>query len=254
LRTHLLTRAAVAVAAGAALLAAGVPAAQALEPDPAAPVVVDDTISIYPYGSAFVDVIANDTDPGDPDGSQLGFCRMPSVEDLLFSAAMPEMLVADGSDIFGPSNQLVVASNVARLDEPYVFSYHVCNYSRLTKATLTVTMRKTAPVTVRKVPGRPGILKVVNHNDERVAIMWGAPRSEEPDGQRRVGAHATRTIRVHDKNVRWVALAGTTRNSGIADQGIVRGVKVPDRKPGDKHHDDLFDFGLFTLLFGRVWH
>jgi len=217
-------------------------------------VVVNDAVSVYPFGVAVVDVLANDTDPGAPDGSALAFCRLPSMSSLFTDIDLPKVTIADSAGVYGPAGKLVVSAN-RRFRAPTDVEYYVCNETHMTEATLTVSMRETAPVTVRKIPGRPGRLKVVNHNDERVIVAWLGVREGTLDGAVRVPAHGTRTIRVDHKRIEWAAVIGNDRRSGIADHGAVRGIDVdphrskPSKGDAVKHVDIP---GIVGLLFSRL--
>ncbi|KQW52979.1 hypothetical protein ASC77_01340 [Nocardioides sp. Root1257] len=211
-------------------------AAQATAPDPDAPVVTNDAIAIYPHGMAIVDVLSNDVDPGDPDGSQLQLCRLPSLDlsGVVGAGDIPPVLAADAGGLFGSAGDMAVIATRSRLSKPFEIDYFVCNTTRLTPAVLTVTMLPTKPVTVRKVPGKPGRVTVTNHNDKRVMWAWSSRRS---GGGRTVPAHGTRTIKVHSRTIRWAAEIGNERNSGIADRGVVRNIKLDPRDQGGAGDD-----------------
>lgn len=207
-----------ATAAGALLVSA--PGARALAPEPGAPVTAPDAVVMYPEGQALVDVLANDVDPDDPDNSQLEICRLPT--------ASGDVDLADVGDLFGGDGSVAVELGAADLTEPLVVEYYVCDHSFLTRSTLTVTVRDVAPVTVRKVRGKPGRLEVVNRNDSRIVLSWFANGEE---GGVRVPADSTRVIKVHSRVVRWLAHIGHLRNFGVAGQGVVEGIKVPKNRP-----------------------
>lgn len=226
MRTRALARAATVVAASTAAIALTMPSTVALVPDPDAPVTAPDAVAVYPYGVAVVDVLANDVDPDDRDGSQLAICRLPDPDG--------DLSVADGAGLFGEPGTLAVELGRARLAEPVVVEYHVCDHSRLTPSTLTVTMREVEPVTVRTVPGRPGRLKVVNANDSRIVFMSMAKRDFR---MVRVPARSSRVLRVHSHVVRWQAVIGSVHNSGIAGRGVVRDIELPENEPERPRRD-----------------
>jgi hypothetical protein len=250
------TSALVRLSSGIAVLALGAalsaPGAQAALPDPAAPVVTTDTVALYPQGMAIIDVLANDTDPNDPDGSSLALCRLPTLDldDLLGASSLPSVLVTDAGGLFGSSGSMMVLSMRSKLAKPQVVEYYVCNLTHLTPATLTVTMLETKPVTVRKVPSKPGRLKVTNHNDRRIMLEWTGRHHE---GGISLGAHKTRIVHVRGTKVRWTAVIGSEFNSGVAGHGVVRNIKVDPDDKGKPTKGDLVEFPeFFKQLLARV--
>ena len=197
--------------------------AHAAEPDPAAPVVVDDAVSAWPGGTAEVDVLANDSDPG---GDDLALCRMPPLE--TGPGAAPPVTIVDESIFGGPVGTIAVQTS-PRAHGTYVLDYYVCNHTRLSPAHLTVTVRPTEPVDV--VPGRRDHVRVTNHNDRSVVFAAFTRDTCDLDTIRRVGAHRTRSITVHHRSLQWMAVIGGQRSSGIADHGRVSGIELshPDR-------------------------
>ncbi|MFC6345125.1 hypothetical protein ACFP8W_24290, partial [Nocardioides hankookensis] len=223
-----LARITTALATASVALTLAAPGAQALDLATDAPVVTNDSIEVYPFGMAVIDVLANDVDPGDPDGSQLALCRLPAVDldSISNPSDLPPVVAGDAAGFLGPEDSMMVLAMRGRLAQPVVVDYYVCNTTYLTPATLTVTMRTTEPVTVHKVPGKPGRLRVTNHNDKQVRWMWFGRHG---GGGGSVPAHATRTMRVHTATVRWMAMIGGAYNSGLADRGVVRNVKIDPR-------------------------
>jgi len=253
MRTSALVRVAVTLIAAGAALAMAAPASQAAPSDPAAPVVVNDSIAIYPQGMAVVDVLANDTDPNDPDGSSLALCRLPTIDlsTILGSGSLPSVVVGDAAGVLGSPGSLMVMTPRSRFAKPQVVSYYVCNLTHLTPATLTVTMLPTRPVKVRKIAGRPGRLKVTNHNARRISLQWSGRRA---GGGSNVGAHSSKVIRVRGTSVKWIAVIGGERNSGIADEGLVRKIKVDPDDKGRPTKQDLVEFpeGYFRSMLDRL--
>ncbi len=215
------TSAAAALAA-AALAASVVAPAHADEVDPAAPVVVNDEVTLWPGGSEIIDVLANDTDPG---GADLATCRLPPL--FSWNDDGPSVYVQDLSEFGEPAGTLGVgAYDDAR--GTHTIEYYVCNHTRLTPATLTVTIRPVAPVVVTKVPGEPGRIQVTNENDRRIWFVATDESGCKFDAEGPVRAHATRTFRVHRHTVGWSAFIGSTRwdINGVADRGYVRRIRL----------------------------
>jgi len=252
MRTSALVRVATTLVAATAVLGLAAPASQAALPDPAAPIVTNDSVALYPYGSAMVDVLANDVDPGDPDGSQLALCRLPSLdfEDLFSSSSA--VIVADAGGLFGSAGDLMVGITRRKLAQPVDVEYYVCNYSFLTKAVITVTTKETKPVKVRKVHGKPGRVRITNHNDSRVVVMWDG-RKHDLGGAVRVPANSSKVVKPTVKKLQWVAMIGNEQNSGIAGHGTVRHIKVdPDAKDESTKADLVGLFGIYRQLLQRL--
>lgn len=224
MRTSAPVRALAVLAAAAAGLVLAAPA-DALPAEPTAPVVTNDSVALWPYGSAVVDVLANDTDPGDPDGSQLGLCRVPEFDFTTTVSSSAPVSIADLGQLFGSRSQLMVTTTRKALPTPVDVDYYVCNYSFLAPAKITVTTRTPAPVLVRKVPGKPGRLKVTNRNDSRIQMIWSG-RTKHSGGSAPVRAHASKVVRVTGKTIRWFAMIGGSTNSGVAGHGAVHGIKI----------------------------
>jgi hypothetical protein len=201
--------------------------ANALEVDPQAPVVVDDSITLWPGGSAQINVLANDTDPA---GDDLAVCRLP-VSDLF---GPPAVVSAMDATIFGfPAGTLLVDST-PKARGVHTIEYYTCNHTRLTPATLTVTIRSVAPVLVTTVDGKPGIVTVANNNDRRIVFLATDRTGCRHDAMVRVPAHESRTVRVKRHRIAWTAYIG---RGGVADRGRLSGIELdgPAAPDGPKH-------------------
>ena len=244
------TRALVRLTAGLATVALstamlGVGSASAAESAP--PVVVNDTVTLYPGQAAAIDVLANDVSPS---GADLALCRFPQTDFL--GSHLPSIVVTHDMAALGgtsgPGTVLVGLMPDAR--GTHVIDYYVCDETHLTPAQLTVVVRPVAPVEVRKVPGKPGRLRVTNHNDRPVRFCHAGRGAKRPDGRVRVPAGATRTVRVRRHRIDWVALIGSAPASvkgtalaspGIAGHGVVRHIKLRGKPlPKPKRVDPLF--------------
>jgi hypothetical protein len=188
----------------------------------ALPVVVADTVSLYPGQVTQVNVLANDSSPT---GDTLDVCRFPETDfdDLtgVDAVAVPVPALFDGK-----AGDLMVGLVHGGT---HVIDYFVCDHTHLVPAQLTLTGRPVAPVNVRKVPGKPGRLSVQNTNDAPVTFVYSDPRRTRPLGRVRIAAGDTRTVTVSRPVVRWVAEIGSSTGElsspGIADQGTVRGIR-----------------------------
>ncbi|KQW52978.1 hypothetical protein ASC77_01335 [Nocardioides sp. Root1257] len=199
--------------------------------EPPLPVVVDDTVSIYPGQSAELNVLANDSSPS---GDDLALCRFPS-PDLAGTKIPTVMALDEGSAGIGDPGDLAVVST-PRAHGTHVIDYYVCDHTHLVPAHLTVTILPVAPVVVHKIAGKPGRLSVTNKNTASISFWYGDPHAARPDARVRIPAGATRTVPVRRHKIVWLALIGTSGGKssllgspGIADMGVVRDIRL---RPG----------------------
>jgi hypothetical protein len=200
----------VAAFAATATLVVGLTAPASAKDDTPPPVVVDDTIALYPFQSRTIDLLANDSSPT---GQELRLCRFPEQD-----------FDTPGSEVFayptgnGGEVQVMVFGFTG---EDATIEYFVCDETHLTRATLTVDVRDTAPVEVVRT-GKPGQLRVTNTNEAKVVFKWGAPRGNRPDGKVTIAAGGTELVTVTRTRIVWVAMIG---RGGVADHGRVTGIK-----------------------------
>lgn len=223
MRSSALVRVAGSIVIGAlAAISLAVPA----HAEPAPPVVVDDTLSLYPGQSGIIDVLANDRAPS---GQDLALCRFP--ESDLSGPGMPAVLaMAAGSLGGGPGDVAVALAPRAR--GTHRIDYYVCDLTHLTPARLSVVVKPVAPVDVVKTRHR-GVLRVTNHNDRAVRFLYGDAHAQSPDGRVRIAPGARATIRVQRHRIVWIALIGLSggksslfQSPGIADRGVVRNIPL----------------------------
>jgi len=227
--------------------------APAFADEPPLPVVVDDTVTLYPGQMTQLNVLTNDSSPS---GDDLALCRFPELDPL--NNKVPSVFVSDVEFAGKPGEVAVMA--LPRAHGTHVIDYYVCDHTHLVPAHLTIVIKAVAPVAVHKVAGKPGRLKVTNHNDRSISFWYGDPRAEDPDGRVKVAAGETLTVRVQRHRIAWMALIGSSSGKasmfaspGIADMGVVRNIKLkgePLPKPKKPDHGDLGDLGD---LLGR-WH
>jgi hypothetical protein len=218
--------------------------APAIADEPPLPIVVDDTVTLYPGQLAQLNVLANDTSPS---GDDLALCRFP--ESDLLSKKVPAVMVSDVGFAGETGDLGVIVAPRAR--GTHVIDYYVCDHTHLVPAHLTVEVKAVAPVVVHKVAGKPGRLRVTNRNDRTIRFWYGDPTADDPDGRVKVGAGETRTVRVQRHRIAWMALIGVRAGKasmftspGIADMGIVRDIKLkgePLPKPKKPDLGDIED-------------
>lgn len=227
--------------------------APAMADEPPLPVAVDDTVTLYPGQVTQLNVLANDSSPS---GDDLALCRFPALN--LLSEKVPPVLITDAAFEGKPGDLAVMALPKAR--GTHVIDYYVCDHTHLVPAHLTVVIKAVAPVAVHKVAGKPGRLRVTNHNDQAIRFWYGDPRADDPDGRVKIAAGETRMVHVHRYRIVWMALIGTSSGKasifaspGIADMGIVRNIKLNGEPlPKPKGHDFAVEEDVQGLI-GR-WH
>lgn len=197
--------------------------------EPALPVVVGDTISLYPGQVDLINVLANDSSP---DGDDLALCRFPEPD--FTGNKLPAVVAMDMGSLGEPGDVMVMTA--PRAHGTHVVDYYVCDHTHLVAAQLTVEIKAVAPVTVRKVAGKPGRLQVTNKNDKAIRFWYGDRRAEDPDGKVRIPAGTTRMVPVRRHTIVWIALIGgghgkaaQLSSPGIAGHGVVRDIKL---RPG----------------------
>ena len=220
MRTSALARLTTVLAAG---VVSSVLVATPAFAEPAPPIAVDDSVSLYPGQLKAVDVLANDSAPS---GDSLALCRFPDPKFTDHVVALEGTL--DGSD--RPGLVSVLSDDKAR--GTTVVDYYICDTVHLTPAHLDVTALPVSPVQVHKVAGKPGRLTVTNTNTVPVRFWYGDAKATHPDGKVTIPAGATKTVRVQRHRIIWVAFIGSGsvrslyNGPGIADHGKVRGIKL----------------------------
>ncbi|HWU24086.1 MAG TPA: Ig-like domain-containing protein [Nocardioides sp.] len=170
------------------------------------PVAVDDAVTMTALRSAQPDVLANDSDP---DGDTLVVCRVHGVPSGLHVDILDGKLMIFAMD---PGT--------------YSFTYYACDYSYLTPATVTVTVKAPPEVHLRilKSDRRPGRLHVINRGDFRLRFQWGSYKRISPDGHVSVPAHSGVWVKVRRVSLMWLA---TNSRRGAFRIGFVRGITLP---------------------------
>lgn len=202
-----------ALASSIGLVALGAPAQAAGSP----PVTKPDRIKLQAGEGTNVDVLKNDTDA---DGDELEICRVTEPKRHRHMSVEVE------------DNELLIFAS-SRASGTYTVDYYACDFSTLTRGTVTVTVKK-APkvrVQVRKIASRPGKLRVTNKGNRQVAFIWGAitdrDSDEVIDGERLVARKRSIVISVRRKAVLWVAFHPGTHSQPVL--GEVRGIKLRPR-------------------------
>jgi hypothetical protein len=202
------------------------------------PVVVDDTVSLYPGQMTQINVLDNDSSP---DGDDLALCRFPE-PDLTGNVAV---VATEVTSLLGGGPGEVMVGAATKKPGTHTITYYVCDHVHLVEAHLIVEVKAVSPVKVHKIAGKPGKLKVTNTNTATVSFWYGDKRAPRPDGKVRIPAGKTQVVTVRRHTVVWLAWIGLSSGKasmfsspGIADAGVVRGIKLRPGTalPPPKHH------------------
>ena len=169
------------------------------------PVTQDDHVSLVAGDVVKASLLANDSDP---DGDDLAICRIRNV---------PRALLVEnaGGGVFLGATR----------PGTYTFTYYACDFSYLTPATVTVTV-KPAPkmyLVVRKST-HAGMVRVGNRSDFRVHFAFGAYKRNKPDAEITVRAHTSRLVPVRRTSLIWVAFSDRYDTFRV---GVIRGIALP---------------------------
>lgn len=191
---------------GLALASQGVPAADAVTGGP--PVTAPDAVTVLQANTAAVQPLHNDHDP---DNDLVALCRLGT-----------EHYKGLAVDFFG--DELDVFAKPHAKPGTYTFTYYACDYSYLVPGTITVTVEALPTIPVKKIDGRPGMLRVTNPSDIAMRFMYGSFHADAPDGSLLIAEGATVKLPVHRTRIDWIA---TSRKGDIfLGTGHVDGIRL----------------------------
>ena len=163
------------------------PAAQAATGT--APVTTPDVGTMYPGNVVAVFPVNNDHDA---DNDALTICRIGSEH-------------YKGLEVDFLGNELDVFSRPSVKPGTYTYTYYACDFSYLTAGTVTITVTEPPHITVEKIGGRPGKVRVTNPADFKIRFLYGSFREGSPDGDLVIGKDKSVVITVHRTRIDWVA-------------------------------------------------
>lgn len=176
----------------------------------APPVVVDDELTIHANTVHFPDLLANDSDPDD---DELKICRIREVVD-------PPVAFID----FLGSPVVFAEPGTSGVFE---LTYYACDYETLVPGTLRVTVKPSpkADVAVKKLPKRPGKVRVTNRSSFPLQLAWGHAGSLT-DGKTMLGKKKSTVISVRRTAIAW----GVYNDVNGAERfGFLKGIKLPKK-------------------------
>ena len=187
----------------------------ALSPAPAAhaatgspPVTAPDYVTVLQANTAAVKPISNDHDA---DNDLVALCRIGT-----------EHYRKVAVDFFG--DELDVFAKPNAKPGVYTFTYYACDYNYLVPGTVTVTVEALPKIPIKKVAGRPGVLRVSNPTDFAMRFLYGSFDEDQPDGSLLIAKGATAVIKVHRSRIDW--LATSRRGDVFLGTGHVSGIQL----------------------------
>jgi hypothetical protein len=166
---------------------AAVPAAQAVTGSP--PVTTPDVGTMYPGNVAAVFPVNNDHDA---DNDLLTICRLGTEH-------------YKGLEVAFLGNELDVFSRPGAKPGVYTYTYYACDFSSLVPGTITITVQEPPHITVKKISGRPGKVRITNPADFKIRFLYGSFRESKPDGNLVIAKDHSIVISVHRTRIDWVA-------------------------------------------------
>jgi hypothetical protein len=204
----------------------------------APPVTQPDAATMFPGNIVAVFPIVNDTD-ADTDHDDLTVCRLGTEQYKKVQASF-----SDNGDPDGP--ELDVFSAPGAKPGAYTFTYYACDFDNLVPGTVTITVAAAPAITVTKVSGQPGKLKVHNPAAFPIRFLFGSFSEDNPDGTVVIPKGATVTISVHRAKIGWLAY---DKSGNFLKIGRVSGIKLPQ---GD-HAPASSDRGALSPRLAAAW-
>jgi hypothetical protein len=175
----------------------------------AAPVTAPDTVATYPGNLASLRPLRNDSDA---EGDKLTICALG-----------PEKYVGMSVDLDRFDYYLDVRRKAA--PGTYTFTYHACDGTSSTPGTVTLTVLKPPRITVRKLAGRPGHLRVTNGATFRIRFLYGDYTQDDAEGDVMIAKKSSVVVSTRYKRIDWFAFAA--RGGEALGTGHVYGIRNP---------------------------
>lgn len=206
----------VGLAAFAAFAVPALPAAVASsDPTVGPPVTQPDRLRVAADQFAVVDALANDTDPGDPSGTQLVPCRLP----IGGALQLQEVSGYDGRPQLG-----VFPGGVA--PGTYTVDYGVCDDAGVSPATLTVVVTHATQPAARVV--RRGVVRFTDPAGHPLVIQYGGERAAQPDGRLQLAARSAVSVHTGRHVLVWLT---TSHRGGTTSQSLSEVRYIQRRHP-----------------------
>jgi hypothetical protein len=177
----------------------------------AAPVTAPDTVATYPGNLTTIRPLRNDSDP---EGDKLTICGLG-----------PEKYAGIRIDIFEDLKDYYVQVRRRVAPGTYPLTYYACDGTSSTPGTVTLTVLKPPRITVRKLAGRPGHLRVTNGAPFRIRFLYGDYTKDDAEGDLKIAKKSSVVITTRYTRIDWFAFAA--RSGETLRTGHVHAIKRP---------------------------
>ena len=175
----------------------------------AAPVTAADTVATYPDNLATLRPLRNDSDP---EGDKLTICGLG-----------PEKYSGIRIDVFEDLKDYYIQVRRKAAPGTYTLTYFACDGTSSTPGTVTLTVLKPPRITVRKVPGGPGQLRITNGASFRIRILYGDYTKDDAEGDLKMPKKSSVVVTTRYTRIDWFAFAA--RSGEALRSGHVHGIR-----------------------------
>ncbi len=177
----------------------------------AAPVTAPDAVATYPGNLATLRPLRNDSDA---EGDKLKICGLG-----------PEKYAGIRIDVYEDMKDYYVEARRKAAPGTYTFTYYACDGTSSTPGTVTLSVLKPPRITVRKLAGRPGHLRVTNGATFRIRFVYGNYTKDDAEGDLKIAKKSSVVISTRYTRIDWFAFAA--RGGETLRTGHVHGIRRP---------------------------
>jgi hypothetical protein len=175
-----------------------------------APVTAPDAVETYPGNLATLRPLRNDSDA---EGDKLTICALG-----------PEKYRGIDIDIDADRDYFLDVRRKAAVGT-YTYTYYACDGTSTAPGTVTLTVLKPPRITVRKLAGRPGRLRVTNGATFRIRFLYGDYTQDDAEGDLKIVKKTSVVVSTRYTRIDWFAL--TADGSFSLSSGHVHGIRRP---------------------------
>ena len=177
----------------------------------AAPVTAPDAVATYPDNLETIRPLRNDSDP---EGDKLTICGLG-----------PEKYPGISIDVFEDLKDYFIQVRQKAAPGTYTLTYFACDGTSSTPGTVTLTVLRPPRITVRKVPGQPGHLRITNGASFRIRILYGDYTRDDAENDLKMPKKSSVVVTTRYTRIDWFAFAA--RSGEALRSGHVHAIRQP---------------------------